>query len=683
MAEADAGLELPIGLTEQKFLQQLARIEAKAIKSSQRAERNFVKANAGIAKSFGGMSASARGNLQNVSYQLQDVFVQISSGQGAARALGQQLPQLLGGFGVLGGVLGLVAAAAIPLGAAFLGAGEGAGTLEERMDALNSAMRDYEAAIENANVTTAELVEKYGAATGAAREFLAALVEISRVESFQALDAQMASLLSRFGDLAAVSADAVRGLQGPGAYADVIDQFNELKSGLDLSTEQALALREAIVAVGAAEGPAQQAEAAQELQSQMLAVLGPVEAMTAAQQAFYKEVVQSGDKAAQLVGDVGDVADAALEAAIQAGNFRDAIAQIDFTNPIAGAEDLSAVMRGLVGQAQTLLQQLNAAAQAARQNIQGAVANGNALDPLAAFNGGQSAAFAVQTGAGGVIRTPELPPIPETGRSGRRSGGGRSRSGGGGGSARQERPFFEDIEKNIAALQRELELVGKSNEEIATAKARWELLDEAKKRGMNTNGELNAQIDAQAASVGRLTAELEAAEIAQDQFDQAIDGIADAMAGALVAGESLREGLAQIFKQIASDILSSGIRNALSSTFGGMGGGGGFGGLFGGLFGGFRANGGTVQAGRAYVVGENGPELFAPQMNGSVLNAQQVQRAVGGSGAQDVNVTVSVDNNGNLQAFVDRRANQASGRMGQQVLAQVPTVMDNENKRRR
>ena len=35
MAEEEAGLELPIGLTEQKFLQQLARIEAKAIKSAQ------------------------------------------------------------------------------------------------------------------------------------------------------------------------------------------------------------------------------------------------------------------------------------------------------------------------------------------------------------------------------------------------------------------------------------------------------------------------------------------------------------------------------------------------------------------------------------------------------------------------------------------------------------------------
>lgn len=681
MVETNAGLEIPIGITDKRALQAVARFVTRAETEFRKTEKAAAVANAGITRSFANMSRQSRGQIQNVGFQLQDIFVQISSGQGAARALGQQLPQLLGGFGALGGVLGLVAAAAIPLGAAFLGAGEGAGTLEERMDALNGAMRDYEAAIENASVTTAELVEKYGAATGAAQEFLAALVEISRVESFQALDAQMASLLSRFGDLAAVSADAVRGLQGPGAYADVIDQFNELKSGLDLSTEQALTLREAIVAVGTADGPAQQAEAAQELQSQMLAVLGPVEAMTAAQQAFYKEVVQSGDKAAQLVGDVGDVADAALDAAIQAGNFRDAIAQIDFTNPIAGAEDLSAVMGGLVGQAQTLLQQLNAAAQAARQNIQGAVANGNALDPLGAFNGGQSAAFAVQTGAGGTIRTPELPPIPEAGRSGGRSGGGRGRSGGGGRSGREETPFFEDIEKNIAALQRELELVGKSNEEIATAKARWELLDAAKKRGITVNETLNGQIEAQAAKVGQLTGELERAQISHEQFADGIGTIVDALFDAGNAGEDFVDRLKRALVDAGLQSALGSLKSSLTNLFSPQGGGGG--GLFGGLFGGFRANGGPVQAGRAYVVGENSPELFVPQMNGSVLNPQQVQRAVGGSAAQDVNVTVSMDNNGNLQAFVDRRANQASGRMGQQVLAQVPTVMDNENKRRR
>lgn len=166
----------------------------------------------------------------------------------------------------------------------------------------------------------------------------------------------------------------------------------------------------------------------------------------------------------------------------------------------------------------------------------------------------------------------DFPSDGSGGGSARRTGGRRGRSGGGGGSKKTERPFFENIEKDLLNLQREIELVGKSNEQIAEARARWELLDEAKKRGLPINEQLNAQINAQAAEVGRLTGELERAEIAQQQFDAAIDGIADAMAGALVAGESLRDGLAQVLKGIASDIINSGIRAALDSQLGGGGG---------------------------------------------------------------------------------------------------------------
>ncbi|SEU03325.1 hypothetical protein [Paracoccus homiensis] len=645
-------------------------VDDQAQAAFKRLERNSEAANRAMLRGAGQVDRAYRtlgtgGGIQNVAYQVGDFATQVGAGTSASVALGQQLPQLLGGFGALGAVMGAVVAIGVPLAAAFIGAGEGAGTLKERMDALNGAIRDYEEAIENANLTTSELVAKYGAATGAAREFLAALVEISQVESFQSLDAQMASLATRFGDLASVSADAIRGLQGPAAYADQIDAFNDLKNGLGLSTNQAIALREAIVAVGEADGPAQQAEAARQLQDEMIAVLGPVESMTEAQRAFYKELVISGDKAAQLVGDVGDVADAALEAAIQAGNFRDAIAQIDFSNPLNAAEDLSAVMGGLVGQAKSLVAYLGAAAQAANQKIQNAVARGNSLDPLGAFNstGGSTGAFgdSVQIGAGGLIRTPVIPEITETsGGSSRRRSGGRKSSGGSGGSGRQETPFFGDIERDLVNLERQIELVGKSSEEVATLKARWELLDEAKKRGLNVDDELNGKIDAQAQKFGQLTAELERAEIAQEQFEAAVDGIADAMAGALVAGESLREGLAQVFRQIASDILSSGIRQALASSFAPTGGGGGgFGNIIGSLFGGFRANGGPVDAGKAYVVGERGPEIVVPGRNSTVIPNHAIS---GGGGSQNVNVTVSVDENGNLQAFVDKRAGQAAQR---------------------
>jgi hypothetical protein len=46
-------------------------------------------------------------------------------------------------------------------------------------------------------------------------------------------------------------------------------------------------------------------------------------------------------------------------------------------------------------------------------------------------------------------------------------------------------------------------------------------------------------------------------------------------------------------------------------------------------FGGYRAAGGPVDAGRAYVVGERGPEIVVPRRSGTVLPAQ---RAAGGDG---------------------------------------------------
>lgn len=62
--------------------------------------------------------------IQNAAFQAGDFAVQVGGGVDASRALAQQLPQLLGGFGVLGAVLGAVVAIAIPLREAMKGLAE-------------------------------------------------------------------------------------------------------------------------------------------------------------------------------------------------------------------------------------------------------------------------------------------------------------------------------------------------------------------------------------------------------------------------------------------------------------------------------------------------------------------------------------------------------------------------------
>lgn len=84
--------------------------------------------------------------FQNVGYQVQDLAVQIGSGTSAFRAMGQQLPQLLSGFGPLGITLGTVAAVALPLAGAMFNlgessedAGEKAAEAAEKLEKLASA----------------------------------------------------------------------------------------------------------------------------------------------------------------------------------------------------------------------------------------------------------------------------------------------------------------------------------------------------------------------------------------------------------------------------------------------------------------------------------------------------------------------------------------------------------------
>ena len=205
---------------------------------------------------------------------------------------------------------------------------------------------------------------------------------------------------------------------------------------------------------------------------------------------------------------------------------------------------------------------------------------------------------------------------------------------------RAERPFFEGVEESMRSLRRQIGLVGKTREEAAALQARWEMLDEAKRRGIPVNEKLNSQIEGYAAQVGALTGELERAEIAQQQFDQAVDGIADAFAGALVAGESLRDGLGQVFKQIAADLMRSRVLDMLKAISGSMGWGGDS--LSNALRGAGLpafASGGSHQGGWR-IVGEHGPELEATGAARYWTAGQTRNMLAGGGGAVNINVNV-------------------------------------------
>mgnify|MGYP003134187060 CR=1 FL=1 len=78
---------------------------------------------------------------------------------------------------------------------------------------------------------------------------------------------------------------------------------------------------------------------------------------------------------------------------------------------------------------------------------------------------------------------------------------------------------------------------------------------------------------------------------------------------------------------------------------------------FTGQFAGMAANGGPVEAGRPYVVGERGPEMFIPGSNGGIMRNEDMRRMMGnspaGAGAPQMNFTFETTNIGGTE-FVSR-----------------------------
>lgn len=108
-----------------------------------------------------------------------------------------------------------------------------------------------------------------------------------------------------------------------------------------------------------------------------------------------------------------------------------------------------------------------------------------------------------------------------------------------------------------------------------------------------------------------------AAKGMSDMFASALDGL-------IVKGEKLNDIIKNLLQNLASAVL----KGALSGEgmFGALGGAAGSGGLMGSLFkplaaafSGFRADGGPVMGGRAYVVGERGAEWFQPNGGGTII----------------------------------------------------------------
>ncbi len=195
----------------------VARAETSAVMATQRAARTALQAataqerltratRAGAAAGLAHRQAmgASRASLINVGYQVQDVAVQMASGTAASRALSQQLPQLLSGFGLLGVVLGTASAVLIPLAGHLFGAGEAAEEAGNATDRLADST-DRLRGLQDLRGDLDAIREKYGEVTAGVYALIAAEREIERRASARAARQAVEDILS--GDLAAKTLD--------------------------------------------------------------------------------------------------------------------------------------------------------------------------------------------------------------------------------------------------------------------------------------------------------------------------------------------------------------------------------------------------------------------------------------------------------------------------------------------
>lgn len=207
--------------------------------------------------------------------------------------------------------------------------------------------------------------------------------------------------------------------------------------------------------------------------------------------------------------------------------------------------------------------------------------------------------------------------------------------------------------QRLAAQETSFNLYSKFQPEygVVTPEQMLEILKERKK---TNDDELKAQQE-----VYNMRQEL--AQIERDRVDEMVSS-----AGAFtrIVGDGLvgnvrgfRRRLLDAAKDFAAELISSMALSGISKL---LGGGGSFG-LFGTLFGGFRANGGDVQAGKSYIVGERGAEMFTPKTNGyispnkiSTTGFDPIASSVPSRQSQQIEVM------NNLQLFIDSQQVDAS-----------------------
>lgn len=156
----------------------------------------------------------------------------------------------------------------------------------------------------------------------------------------------------------------------------------------------------------------------------------------------------------------------------------------------------------------------------------------------------------------------------------------------------------------------------------------------------------------------------------REAVTRALGGLEDTLTQFITTGKADFRGLVNTI--LSEFVRLNVIRPLMNSLMGASG--GGVAGFFGSLFGGARASGGPVEAGKTYLVGEKGPELFTPGRSGGITP----NNMLGGGASNNVSVNVTINQSGQAQSSVE--ASDAGARLGMTIKAAVQQALANESR---
>ncbi len=231
----------------------------------------------------------------------------------------------------------------------------------------------------------------------------------------------------------------------------------------------------------------------------------------------------------------------------------------------------------------------------------------------------------------------------------------------------QEKAFEKIIESQakinklrfdgFSALEREKSLLKEEGEALLTRSDKELFLLKEKQKIANLSREHNfskEETDQAIADTQRLASanyDLEQQKKAAhdeevkriEQINSLTKTLSSTLASAFVEGKDAAETFRQFYLKMIEELIAKSVIEPIirplvsnASDFFSSGGGSLFSFLGDAVFSGFRATGGEGKAGRSYVVGENGPEMFTPGMNGSFSPMKS-----GVTNSFNFNVTVS------------------------------------------